>query len=191
MSTYQGRPCIDARRIIGAMIIKHKLVLSDEETVMQIQENPYLQYFLGYANYEAEQVFSPTLFVEIRKRIGAEKFNEMSTALIKTALKGDMTDKEKRKRIKKSISSNQEEGTEENREDSARDEVKENNEQFYKEKERRKKQYRERIPIEGKFGQGKNGYRLNYIRAKLPETSKSWIGSIFFVMNLMNLNKKN
>src|SRR3989339_1571888 len=68
MSTDQGRPGIDARRIIGAMIIKHKLVLSDEETVMQIQENPYLQYFLGYTSYEAEPVFSPTLFVEIFKK---------------------------------------------------------------------------------------------------------------------------
>ena len=27
-------------------------------------------------------------------------------------------------------------------------------------------EYLQRIPIEGKFGQGKNGYRLNYIRVK-------------------------
>lgn len=46
---------------------------------------------------------------------------------------------------------------------------------------------RERIPIEGKFGQGKNGYRLNYIRAKLQKTSEAWINCIFFVMNLMVL----
>ena len=66
----------------------------------------------------------------------------------------------------------------------------ENKEEIRKEKLQRKKQYRERIPIEGKFGQGKNGYRLNYIRAKLPETSESWIGCIFFVMNLINLSAK-
>jgi len=46
---------------------------------------------------------------------------------------------------------------------------------------------RERIPIEGKFGQGKNGYRLNYIRAKRADTSYAWINSIFLVMNLMVL----
>ena len=45
----------------------------------------------------------------------------------------------------------------------------------------------ERIPIEGKFGQGKNGYRLNYIRARTLKTSEAWINSIFQVMNLMVL----
>ncbi len=36
----QGRPAKDARLVIGAVIIKHKLCLSDEETVEQIRENP-------------------------------------------------------------------------------------------------------------------------------------------------------
>ena len=35
----------------------------------------------------------------------------------------------------------------------------------------RRQEYLQRIPIEGKFGQGKNGYRLNYIRAKRADTS--------------------
>jgi len=43
----------------------------------------------------------------------------------------------------------------------------------------------ERNHIEGKFGQGKNGYKLNQIRAKLKETSESWVACIFFVMNLL------
>ncbi len=43
MSSRTGRPCKDARLVIGAMLIKHKLNLSDEETVQQIQENPYLR----------------------------------------------------------------------------------------------------------------------------------------------------
>jgi len=46
LSLKQGRPTKDARLVIGAVIIKHKLCLSDEETVAQIQENPYLQYFV-------------------------------------------------------------------------------------------------------------------------------------------------
>jgi len=50
----QGRPTKDARLVIGAVIIKHKLCLSDEETVAQIQENPYLQYFVGLADYQME-----------------------------------------------------------------------------------------------------------------------------------------
>jgi len=49
----------------------------------------------------------------------------------------------------------------------------------------------QRIPIEGKFGQGKNGYRLNYIRAKRADTPSAWINSIFLVMNLLILLKVN
>jgi len=47
LSGSHGRPLKDARLAIGAVIIKHKLCLSDRETVAQIQENPYLQYFVG------------------------------------------------------------------------------------------------------------------------------------------------
>jgi hypothetical protein len=32
---------------LGALIIKEKLGISDRETVEQIRENPYLQYFIG------------------------------------------------------------------------------------------------------------------------------------------------
>jgi transposase, IS5 family len=51
----------------------------------------------------------------------------------------------------------------------------------------RQQDYRERIPIEGKFGQGKNGYDLNYIRASTSKTSEAWIRGIFLVMNLLVL----
>ena len=54
-------------------------------------------------------------------------------------------------------------------------------------KAQRRQEYRERIPIEGKFGQGKFGYRLNNIRAKRADTSAAWINSIFLVMNLLIL----
>jgi hypothetical protein len=54
-------------------------------------------------------------------------------------------------------------------------------------KAQRREEYLQRIPIEGKFGQGKNGYDLNYIRARRPDTSYGWINSIFLVMNLQIL----
>lgn len=56
-----------------------------------------------------------------------------------------------------------------------------------------KRKYRKeqamRNQIEGKFGQGKNGYNLNKIRARRARTSESWIASIFFVMNLVRFSK--
>jgi len=80
----QGRPTKDARLVIGAVIIKHKLCLSDRETVAQIQENPYLQYFVGLPGYQMEAPFVPSLFVEIRKRMGPSVFDVFQTAIIDT-----------------------------------------------------------------------------------------------------------
>jgi hypothetical protein len=45
----------------------------------------------------------------------------------------------------------------------------------------------ERNPIEGKFGQAKTGYGLNRIKARLKDTSESWIAGIFLVLNLVKL----
>ena len=48
----------------------------------------------------------------------------------------------------------------------------------------------ERNPIEGKFGQAKVGYGMNLIRAKLKNTSESWVASIILVLNLVNLTRR-
>ena len=62
-----------------------------------------------------------------------------------------------------------------------------NKEEISQAKQQRREDERNRIPVEGKFGQGKNGYRLNQIRARLASTSEAWIRSIFLVMNLVAL----
>ncbi len=82
LSKRQGRPAKDARLVIGAVIIKHKLCLSDDETVKQIQENPYLQYFVGLPGYQMEAPFASSLLVEIRKRMGASVFEIFQGAII-------------------------------------------------------------------------------------------------------------
>jgi hypothetical protein len=56
-------------------------------------------------------------------------------------------------------------------------------------KRKQRKEFTERNHIEGKIGQGKDGYNLNNIRAKLSKTSASWISSIIFVMNLVKFSK--
>ncbi len=48
----------------------------------------------------------------------------------------------------------------------------------------------ERNPVEGKFGQGKLGYGLDCIKAKLQDTSESWIACIALVLNLVRLAGK-
>jgi hypothetical protein len=52
-----GSPALSVRIAIGALIIKERLGTSDEETVEQIRENPYLQYFLGFKGYKDEAPF--------------------------------------------------------------------------------------------------------------------------------------
>ncbi len=42
--------------------------LTDKETVEQIRENPYLQYFLGFKEYRNEKPFDPSLMVRFRQR---------------------------------------------------------------------------------------------------------------------------
>jgi len=45
----------------------------------------------------------------------------------------------------------------------------------------------ERNPIEGVFGQGKTAYGMNRIKARLAQTSGSWIASILMVINLVKI----
>lgn len=71
-----------ARMILGAMIIKHKLNLSDAETIEIIRESPYMQYFCGLHEFTEKPIFDPSLFVTIRKRISEEELNKMTVKLL-------------------------------------------------------------------------------------------------------------
>lgn len=77
----EGRPPISGRVILGAVIIKHLGDLSDRETIAQIQENMFMQYFLGYSSFTNEAPFSDTLFVEIRKRLSLELLGKINEAI--------------------------------------------------------------------------------------------------------------
>ncbi|WP_291373722.1 transposase [Cyclobacterium sp.] len=94
-----GRPSLNPRVLIGAVIIKHMLNLDDRETVAQITENMYLQYFLGYSSYNKQPPFDASLFVDIRKRLGQKLIAEMNQrihgfSLERTAVKKDKSRKD-------------------------------------------------------------------------------------------------
>ena len=78
----EGRPPISGRIVLGALIIKHILHLTDDETIHQIEENMFMQYFLGYSSFTNESIFSPTLFVEIRKRLNQNIVNSISDIVV-------------------------------------------------------------------------------------------------------------
>ncbi len=48
----------------------------------------------------------------------------------------------------------------------------------------RKKRNGQRSRVEGKFGEGKRKYNLGLVKAKRSDTTESWIGAVFFVMNI-------
>jgi transposase, IS5 family len=77
-----GQVAKPARMALGALIIKEKLKLSDEETVQQIMENPYLQHFIGFKEYKQEQPFDPSLMVHFRKRFGLESISAINELIM-------------------------------------------------------------------------------------------------------------
>jgi hypothetical protein len=85
-----GRPGISPRIVLGALIIKHLEKLDDRGVIAAIQENPYMQFFIGLKEFTTQPVFDPSLFVEIRKRAGHEVFDSLNVELIKSVSeKGD------------------------------------------------------------------------------------------------------
>lgn len=95
LNANKGRAALNARLAIGAMIIKHKLNLTDRETISMIQENPYMQFFLGLDTFNPNPVFDPSLFVELRKRMGKAAFDDFNELLIAKALNKPLSKKEK------------------------------------------------------------------------------------------------
>lgn len=83
MDKKMGAGTIDARIVLGALIIKHHEELSDEGTIESIKENLYMQYFLGLSSFKRDAVFAPSLFVEIRKRLGLDYWQEINDIIIK------------------------------------------------------------------------------------------------------------
>ncbi len=68
---------------LGALIIKEKLGTSDRETVEQIKENPYLQYFLGRSDYSNEAPFEASMMVYFRERIGMNLVKQINSYMVK------------------------------------------------------------------------------------------------------------
>jgi transposase, IS5 family len=77
-----GAPAKPFRIALGSLIIKEKLGTSDRETVEQIKENPYLQYFLGIEEYSNKAPFEASMLVHFRQRIGEEIVNKINRKIV-------------------------------------------------------------------------------------------------------------
>jgi hypothetical protein len=74
-SKQMGAPAKPLRMALGALIIKERCGFTDEETVEQIRENPYLQYFIGLSEYRDATPFDPSMMVHFRKRLSGDILN--------------------------------------------------------------------------------------------------------------------
>lgn len=92
-SSTQGAPAKPLRMALGALIIKERCGFTDEETVEQIKENPYLQYFIGQEEYSNAAPFDASMMVHFRKRLDSETMKEINeliaTGKIREATKKD------------------------------------------------------------------------------------------------------
>lgn len=96
-SLEMGAPAKSFRMALGALIIKEKLGISDRETVEQIKENPYLQYFIGMSSYSNEAPFDASMLVHFRERISAELVNKVNQEMIKKMLEAASADDTEKK----------------------------------------------------------------------------------------------
>jgi len=83
----RGAPSMSLRIALGSLIIQEKLGTSDEETLLHITENPYLQYFLGYESLIDKAPFDSSMFVHFRKRLGKDILREVNEAMATRATK--------------------------------------------------------------------------------------------------------
>lgn len=90
-----GRPPLSPRIVIGSLIIKHLCNLDDRETVEQISENIYMQYFLGYSSFTNEAPFDASLFVDFRKRFGLDSINALNERIVQLKTTLESSEKEK------------------------------------------------------------------------------------------------
>merc|ERR1711912_195 len=71
---------------------------SDRETIEQIRENPYLQYFIGLNCYQQEPPLESSMLVHFRKRIDRELINKINKKIVKREI--DKSDKKIKKKGK-------------------------------------------------------------------------------------------
>lgn len=75
---FKGEKAYSVRIALGALYIQNRLGYTDRETVEQITENPYLQYFICLPAFQEEAPFHHSLMTHFRKRLGANIINELN-----------------------------------------------------------------------------------------------------------------
>jgi IS5 family transposase len=70
----------------GALIIKARLGLTDEEVVEQIKDSPYLQFFIGLEAFQYSAPFDPSMMVYFCKRLPEAVVNDCNERIVRHGL---------------------------------------------------------------------------------------------------------
>ena len=81
-----GAPAKPFRMALGALIIKARMAITDEELVEQLKENPYLQFFLGLEAFQFSAPFDPSMMVYFRKRLPESVINDCNQRIVRHGL---------------------------------------------------------------------------------------------------------
>ena len=88
----RGERAKSARLALGCLIVKEQLQLSDRDTVEMIRENPYIQYFLGYAEYQYDLSLDASLLTHFRKRFPADVLAQVNQWIVDAAIQSSDDD---------------------------------------------------------------------------------------------------
>jgi IS5 family transposase len=81
-----GAPAKPFRMALGALFIKARLGLTDEELVEQIKENAYLQFFICLEAFQYSAPFDPSMMVYFRKRLPQAVLNDCNERIVRHGL---------------------------------------------------------------------------------------------------------
>ena len=89
-----GKPAYPSRMAFGALLIQQILSCSDRELVLQVAENPYLQYLLGLESFKPACPFGASTLVDFRKRFTKEDMDAINGAITCAAEEDDEDDED-------------------------------------------------------------------------------------------------
>lgn len=89
-----GAPAKSFQMALGSLIIQEMLRFTDRETLEHIEENPYLQHFLGLQSYQDKAPFDASMLVYFRKRINREIIEKINKEIVLQALENSQEKKD-------------------------------------------------------------------------------------------------
>ena len=81
----KGRPGLPIRLMVGLHYLKHSFDESDESVVEKFLQNPYWQYFCGFAYFQHQLPLDDTSLVKFRNRIGPKGMEKLFAETIEVA----------------------------------------------------------------------------------------------------------